>query len=115
MLEAGDCADGHGVLEIQPDGYGFLRAENYLPGDKDTYVSIAQIRRFGLRNGDFVEGKTRPQREGDQPIFAQPSTFGTMVAVPAEPDEETNVDLEILFNATLQNPEAINNLFTTQK
>ncbi len=57
----------------------------------------------------------RPQREGDQPIFAQPSTFGTMVAVPAEPDEETNVDLEMLFNATLQNPEAINNLFTTQK
>jgi hypothetical protein len=38
-----------------------------------------------------------------------------MVAVPAEPDEETNVDLEMLFNATLQNPEAINNLFTTQK
>lgn len=57
----------------------------------------------------------RPQREGDQPIFIQPSTFGTMVAVPAEPDEETNVDLEMLFNATLQNPEAINNLFTTQK
>ncbi len=66
LLAASDCSDGQGVLDIQPDGYGFLRAENYQQGDKDTYVSIAQIRRFGLRNGDFVEGKTRPQREGDR-------------------------------------------------
>ena len=66
MLAASDCSEGYGVLDIQPDGYGFLRAENYQPGDKDTYVSIAQIRRFGLKNGDFVEGKTRPQREGDR-------------------------------------------------
>lgn len=66
MLAAGDCADGAGVLEIQPDGYGFLRTENYLPGNNDVYVSIAQIHRFGLRNGDYVEGKTRPQREGDR-------------------------------------------------
>ncbi|MBR3503477.1 MAG: transcription termination factor Rho, partial [Clostridia bacterium] len=66
LLQASDCSDGEGVLDIQPDGYGFLRAENYQQGDKDTYVSIAQIRRFGLRNGDFVAGKTRPQREGDR-------------------------------------------------
>ena len=66
MLAAGDCSDGAGVLEIHPDGYGFLRADNYLPGNNDTYVSIAQIHRFGLRNGDYVEGKTRPQREGDR-------------------------------------------------
>ena len=66
LLAAGDCADGAGVLEIHPDGYGFLRAENYLPGTRDTYVSIAQIRRFNLRTGDYVEGKTRPQREGDR-------------------------------------------------
>jgi len=66
MLAAGDCADGAGVLEIQSEGYGFLRTENYLPGNNDVYVSIAQIHRFGLRNGDYVEGKTRPQREGDR-------------------------------------------------
>ena len=62
----GDIADGAGILEIQPDGYGFLRAENCLPGSRDVYISIAQIRRFNLRTGDFVEGKTRPQREGDR-------------------------------------------------
>ena len=66
LLAAGDCGEGAGVLDIQPDGYGFLRAENCLPGPNDVYISIAQIRRFGLRNGDYVEGKTRPQREGDR-------------------------------------------------
>ena len=64
--QSAEFADGAGLLEIQPDGYGFLRAENCLPGSKDVYISIAQIRRFGLRPGDFVEGKTRPQREGDR-------------------------------------------------
>lgn len=66
MLAAGDCSEGAGVLEIHPEGYGFLRANNYLPGNNDVYVSIAQIHRFGLRCGDYVEGKTRPQREGDR-------------------------------------------------
>ena len=51
----------------------------------------------------------RPQREGDQPIYAQQSAMGTLVAVPAEDGEETAVDLEMLFNATLQAPETINN------
>ena len=64
--QSAEFADGAGLLEIQPDGYGFLRAEKCLPGSKDVYISIAQIRRFGLRPGDFVEGKTRPQREGDR-------------------------------------------------
>ncbi len=66
MLATGECSDGEGVLEVQPDGYGFLRAVNYLPSSKDTYVSIAQIRRFNLKTGDYVAGKTRPQREGDR-------------------------------------------------
>ena len=57
----------------------------------------------------------RPQREGDQPVYAQQSAMGTLVAVPAEDGEETAVDLEMLFNATLQAPETINNLFTAQK
>ncbi len=66
MLAGGECGNGEGVLEIQPEGYGFLRAVNYLPGEKDTYVSIAQIRRFGLKTGDYIAGRTRPQREGDK-------------------------------------------------
>ena len=66
MLVAGECGDGQGILEIHPDGYGFLRPENFLPSSKDIYVSMAQIRRFGLRTGDLVVGKTRPQREGDK-------------------------------------------------
>ena len=66
LLATGECMDGYGVLEMHPEGYGFLRAENCLPGNKDVYVSIAQIRRFNLRTGDYVVGKTRPQREGDR-------------------------------------------------
>ncbi|MGN1021790.1 MAG: transcription termination factor Rho [Aristaeellaceae bacterium] len=66
LLAAGECLDGAGVLEMHPDGYGFLRSEQFLPSSKDIYVSMAQIRRFGLRTGDHVTGKTRPQREGDK-------------------------------------------------
>ena len=66
LLEGGECGDCEGVLEVLPDGYGFLRSENYLPGNKDIYVSIAQIRRFGLRTGDLVTGKTRPSKEGER-------------------------------------------------
>ena len=57
----------------------------------------------------------RPMREGDQPIFVQQSAMGSLVAVPAQDGEETAVDLEMLFNATLQNPDAINQLFTASK
>ena len=66
ILASGECSDGAGVLEIMTDGYGFLRAENYMPGTHDVYVSMAQIRRFGLRTGDLVAGKVRPSREGDR-------------------------------------------------
>jgi len=66
LLAAGECGDGQGLLEIHPDGYGFLRPENFRPGSKDIYVSMAQIRRFNLRTGDHIVGKTRPQREGDK-------------------------------------------------
>ena len=66
MLATGECGDGNGILEIHPDGYGFLRTESLNPGKKDVYVSNAQIRRFNLRSGDLISGKTRPQREGDR-------------------------------------------------
>ena len=57
----------------------------------------------------------RPLQEGDQPLFVLQSPFGPLGAVRAKEGEETKVDLEMLFNATLQNPDAINQLFTTQK
>lgn len=55
-----------GVLEILPDGYGFLRSENYMPGKNDVYVSISQIRKLGLKTGDLIRGKTRASRETDK-------------------------------------------------
>lgn len=59
---------GNGVLEIRPDGYGFLRSPdfNYLPGPDDIYVSPSQIRRFGLRTGDTVSGTVRPPKDGER-------------------------------------------------
>ena len=66
MLQSGDCGDACGILEILPDGYGFLRQQNYTPGPKDVYLSAAQIRRFGLKTGDKVRGKTRPNKEYDR-------------------------------------------------
>src|SRR5574342_825262 len=57
-----------GVLEVLPDGYGFLRSPdyNYLPGPDDIYVSPSQIRRFNLRTGDVVAGQIRPPKEGER-------------------------------------------------
>ena len=66
LLRTGEALEASGVLEILPDGYGFLRADTLLPGKKDIYVSVAQIRRYGLRTGDFIEGKARPQRDSDK-------------------------------------------------
>lgn len=59
---------GQGVLDILPDGFGFLRSPdyNYLPGPDDIYVSPAQIRRFGLRNGDTVAGEIRPPKDNEK-------------------------------------------------
>ena len=66
MIEAGECDDAEGILEIMSDGYGFLRRDNYLPGTNDVYVSNSQIRRFRLRTGDLVTGKTRQTRENNR-------------------------------------------------
>ena len=61
-------ASGEGVLEILPDGFGFLRSQdcNYLPGPDDIYVSPSQIRRFNLRTGDLVGGQVRAPKEGER-------------------------------------------------
>ena len=66
LLMTGECGDASGMLEVQAEGYGFLRSEN--PAEKDVYISAAQIRRFSLRSGDQVTGKTRPQRESDRTV-----------------------------------------------
>ena len=59
---------GEGVVEVLPDGFGFLRSpeSNYLSGPDDIYVSPSQIRRFGLRTGDTVEGHIRSPKEGER-------------------------------------------------
>ena len=56
-LDSGEAANG--ILEVMPDGYGFIRCENYLPGEHDVYVSPSQIRKFNLKTGDIVSGNTR--------------------------------------------------------
>ena len=66
LLSNDDTRDAEGVLETLPDGYGFLRSNNYLSGDNDVYISQSQIRRFNLKTGDLVSGKTRPAREGEK-------------------------------------------------
>ncbi|HSA93632.1 MAG TPA: transcription termination factor Rho [Terriglobales bacterium] len=72
ILQAQSEKEGHifaeGVLEILPDGYGFLRSPdyNYLPGPDDIYVSPSQIRKFDLRTGDTISGQVRPPHEGEK-------------------------------------------------
>lgn len=57
QLDSGETKEG--ILEVLPDGYGFIRCDNFLPGENDVYVSPAQIRRFNLKTGDIVAGNTR--------------------------------------------------------
>jgi len=72
ILEEQTAKDGlsfsRGVLEVLPDGYGFLRSSdyNYLPSPDDIYVSPSQIKKFSLRTGDFVSGQVRPPKEGER-------------------------------------------------
>jgi len=63
-IESDDPVEG--VLEVLPDGYGFLRSDNYLSGPKDVYVSPSQIRRFSLKTGDKIRGKGRIPKEGEK-------------------------------------------------
>ena len=55
-----------GILEVLPDGYGFLRGENYLPSPKDVYISPVQIKRFRLDKGDKIKGISRQPKEGEE-------------------------------------------------
>jgi len=62
QIPEGELEERQGILDILPEGYGFLRVTGYLPGDKDVYVSASQVRKFGLRKGDLVSGPIRPPR-----------------------------------------------------
>jgi transcription termination factor Rho len=63
---AGELIDIEGLLDLREEGYGFLRTSGYLPGRNDAYVSASQVRRFGLRKGDYVRGATRPPASSEK-------------------------------------------------
>ena len=63
-LDSGIAANG--ILEVMPDGYGFIRCENYLPGENDVYVSPSQIRKFNLKTGDIISGNTRVKTQQEK-------------------------------------------------
>jgi transcription termination factor Rho len=115
ILQAQSEKEGHifaeGVLEILPDGYGFLRSPdyNYLPGPDDIYVSPSQIRKFDLKTGDTISGQVRPPHEGEK-YFA----LVKIEAVNCEsPDEARN---KILFdNLTPLYPQERIKLETTRE
>ena len=69
QLDSGIVAEG--ILEVMPDGFGFIRSDNYMPGDNDVYVSPSQIRRFNLKTGDIISGNMR--------IRAQQEKFGALL------------------------------------
>lgn len=64
QLDSGETKEG--ILEVLPDGYGFIRCDNYLPGENDVYVSPAQIRRFNLKTGDIVTGNTKIRSQNEK-------------------------------------------------
>jgi len=115
ILQAQSEKEGHifaeGVLEILPDGYGFLRSPdyNYLPGPDDIYVSPSQIRKFDLKTGDTISGNVRPPHEGEK-YFA----LVKIEAINFESPEETRN--KILFdNLTPLYPEGRIKLETTRE
>ncbi len=63
-LDSGILANG--ILEVMPDGYGFIRSDNYMPGENDVYVAPSQIRRFNLKTGDIIVGNTRVKTQGEK-------------------------------------------------
>ena len=59
LQELDSGVDAYGILEVMPDGFGFIRCENYLPGENDVYVAPSQIRRFNMKTGDIIQGSRR--------------------------------------------------------
>ena len=109
LAEKNEKITGAGVLELLPDGFGFLRAmeSNYLPGPDDIYVSPSQIRRFGLRTGDTVEGEIRSPKDAERYFallqvskinFEEPEKARNKIAfdnlTPLYPDEKITLEVE---------------------
>ena len=109
LAEKDTSIDGDGVLEILQDGFGFLRSPeaNYLPGPDDIYVSPSQVRRFGLRTGDTVEGQIRAPKDGeryfallkvDRVNFEDPDAVRHRInfdnLTPLYPDEKLTMEVE---------------------
>ena len=100
---------GDGVLEVLQDGFGFLRSPeaNYLPGPDDIYVSPSQVRRFGLRTGDTVEGQIRSPKDGERYFallkvkdinFSDPQDIRHRInfdnLTPLYPDQRINMEID---------------------
>ena len=66
LSELDSGLEASGILEVMPDGFGFIRCENYMPGDEDVYVAPSQIRRFNMKTGDIVTGNTRIKKETEK-------------------------------------------------
>ena len=66
LLQAEGFVMVEGILDLLPDGYGFIRTSGYLPGEHDVYVGVSTVRRQGLRKGDFITGRVRPPRENEK-------------------------------------------------
>jgi transcription termination factor Rho len=109
QAENNEIISGSGVLEILPDGFGFLRAVdyNYLPSPDDIYVSPSQIRRFSLRTGDTISGEVRPPKEGekyfallkvDEVNFENPDVAREKILfdnlTPLYPEEKLNLEFD---------------------
>ena len=110
LAEKDTTIDGDGVLEILQDGFGFLRSpeSNYLSGPDDIYVSPSQVRRFGLRTGDTVEGQIRAPKEGERYFallkvntinFEDPENVRHRInfdnLTPLYPDEKLTMEIEV--------------------
>ena len=109
LAEQGTAIFGEGVLEVLQDGFGFLRSPeaNYLPGPDDIYVSPSQVRRFGMRTGDTVEGEIRAPKDGERYFallklntinFEDPSAVRHRInfdnLTPLYPDERLTMEIE---------------------
>ena len=109
VADKGSSIHGDGVIDILQDGFGFLRApeSNYLPGPDDIYVSPSQIRRFGLRTGDSVEGPIRSPKDGERYFallqvskinFEEPDKFKHKIAfdnlTPLYPNKQLGMEVE---------------------
>ena len=118
LAEKNEQITGGGVLEVLQDGFGFLRAieSNYLPGPDDIYVSPSQIRRFGLRTGDSVEGEIRAPKDAEryfallkvnQINFENPEKGRNKIAfdnlTPLYPDHQLKMEVE--KNTTEKKPD----------